>query len=368
MKKSLIYLLISTLAIGLLVSAPVLAETDYKIVVYVKGGLIVDEYLEAAMDDISYVDWTVLFDSITESDLADADMLIMIQSSMEINFTADEKALVSAWFASPGKTLWVPGDSDFSDQYKRIATANEVLEAVDSQLRMENCEAMDASTGADAAYRTYGISDMCSEDVKFLVNGVKRALFHGAGIVIGKVGDTYYDLLDTSLDNVHVIMTTSENGTAEDVEPPAPEVHLGYTGYLPLMVLEKYSNGNNLYATADSPFYHYTPMYKPELDNNDRYGVRYPQEGATLFQNIVDYGIRTKNEVTMSALNDEVTALTADKATLTADKATLTAEKAALQSDLDAANGQVGTWQMYAGVALIIGLIVGVLVGPMLKS
>jgi outer membrane murein-binding lipoprotein Lpp len=351
------------------------APDDYKIVVYVKGGLIVDDFLQAAIDDITYVDWVVLFESISESDLSDADMLLMIQSSMEINFTSEEKDLVSSWFENPGKTLWVPGDSDFSDQYKRIDTANEVLEAVDSQLRLENCECTDASTGADANYRVYGVTDQCSEDVKFLVNGVKNALFHGPGVVIGYVGGEYYDLISTSIDNIHVIMTTSENGTAEDIEPPAPEVHLGFVGYCPLMVLEKYSNGNNLIVTADSPFYHYTPMYKPELDNNDRYGVRYPQQGATLFQNIVDYGIRIKTEVVVNELNEEVTSLTSEVSSLTsevssltADKTALTADKAALQSDLDAANGQVGTWQMYAGVALLLGLVIGVFVGPMLKK
>jgi hypothetical protein len=347
---------------------PAMASADYKIVVYVKGGLVMGQFLEAAIEDISYVEWQVVLANITETDIANADMLILIQAEMEINFTTEEKSMIQSWFEESGKTLWVVGDSDFSDQYKRIATANEILETVESKLRLENCESTDPSSNADAAYRVYGIPDMCSDDVKYLVNGVNKALFHGPGVVIGYVGGNYYDLLDTAIDGVHVIMTTSENGTAEDIEPPAPEVHLGYKGYLPLMALEYHWNGNMLYVTADSPFAHYTPMYKPELDNNDRYFVRNPQQGATLFANIVDNSIRAKSESVMTELNSEISSLAADKTSLTADKTSLTAQNTQLESDLEAANSQVGTWQMYAGLAAIIGIIIGVLVGPMIRK
>ena len=388
-RKTLTLILLSTLAFGLLSTIPVMAATDYKIVVYVKGGLVPGQFLEAAMEDISYVQWSVVLANLSDSDITDADMLILIQSEMEINFTTEEKEMIDTWFDESGKTLWVVGDSDYSDQHKRINTANEVLETVESKLRLENCEATDASSMADASYRVYGDSAMCSDDVKYLVNGVTKALFHGPGIVIGYVGGEYYDLIETSIDGIHLVMTTSENGTAVDEEPPAPEVHLGYKGYLPLMVLEQYSNGNLLYVTADSPFAHYTPMYKPELDNYDRYAVRNPQQGATLFANIVDNSIRAKTESSMmeldsiiSSLESDKTVLTADKTALTADKTALTADKTALtaentaltadktqlESDVEAANGQVGTWQMYAGLAAILGIIIGVFVGPMIKK
>jgi len=360
-RKALTLVLLSTLAIGLMSTIPVMAAADYKIVVYVKGGLVAGQFLEAAMEDISYIEWSVLLANMTAADIADADMLILIQSEMEINFTSDEKSMIDSWFDEGGKTLWVVGDSDYSDQHKRIETANEVLETVDSKLRLENCEATDPSSMADASYRVYGDSGMCSDDYKYLVNGVNKALFHGPGIVIGYIGDTYYDLFETSIDGVHVIMTTSENGTAIDEQPPAPEIHLGYKGYLPLMVLEQYDNGNTLYVTADSPFAHYTPMYKPELDNYDRYAVRNPQQGATLFANIVDNGIRAKTEASIMEM-------TIDINSLEADKTSLTTQKTQLESDLEAANGQVGTWQMYAGLAAIIGIIIGVFVGPMIKK
>jgi len=360
-RKALTLILLSTLAFGLISTIPAMAAADYKIVVYVKGGLVPGQFLEAAMEDISYVEWSVLLANMTAADIADADMLILIQSEMEINFTSDEKDMIDAWFDEGGKTLWVVGDSDYSDQYKRIATANDVLETVDSKLRLESCETEDPSSNADAPYRAYGDSSMCSDDVKYLVNGVNKALFHGPGIIIGYVGGEYYDLIDTAIDGVYIIMTSSENGTAVDIEPPAPEVHLGYQGYLPLMVLEQYSNGNMLYVTADSPFAHYTPMYKPELDNYDRYAVRNPQQGATLFANIVDNGIRAKTEA-------DIMEMTTDINSLETDKTSLTAQKTQLESDLEAANGQVGTWQMYAGLAAIIGIIIGVFVGPMIKK
>jgi hypothetical protein len=338
-----------------------MAATDYTMVVYVKGGLVVGQFLEAAMEDISYVEWNVVLANITQSDIDDADMLILIQAEMEINFTTEEKEMIDTWFAESGKTLWVVGDSDYSDQFKRIATANEILETVDSKLRLESCETEDPSSNADAAYRVYGVPDMCSDDVKYLVNGVTKALFHGPGIVIGYVGGEYYDLIETAIDGINIVMTSSENGTAVDIEPPLPEVHLGYHGYLPLMVQEQYSNGNLLYVTADSPFAHYTPMYKPELDNYDRYFVRNPQQGATLFANIVDNSIRVKSEMDMTELNSHVSSLEADKTALTA-------QKTQLQSDLDAANGQVGTWQMYTGLAALLGIIIGVFFGPMIKK
>ena len=372
-KKSLSVLLFATLVLSALISIPAMAESSIKIVVQLKGGLDVGQHLQAAINDTeTFAEWHVVFNDLNSTDLTGADMLILIQSDMSVNYTQDELDAVYAWYQESGKTLWVAADSDFSDQYMRVPTANEMLEKVGSRLRAENAEAADPTSNGGAPYRVLGVSDYCDEEVDFLVEGVERALFHGPGLIIGYEDGAYTKLESSSLDNVYVIMTTSTDGIIEEYTEPQPEIHeVGNEGTFPLMVLEVMDNGNALFATADSPFAHYTPMYSPEIAKPDRYGVEYPQQGATLFQNIVSYAkstVKSGLNYKIIELGYEIDGLENEVSNLENDKTALQSEKATLESDLDAANGQVGTWQMYAGLALLIGLIVGVLVGPMIKK
>jgi hypothetical protein len=405
-RRTLSIVLLTTFLLFGLTALPVIAaDSDLKVVVQLKGGLEPGIHILAAMEDFSNTDWSVVLGDLSASDLTGADMLILIQSDMSVNYTTAEKAAVKSWFADSGKTLWVCADSDFSDQYMRINTANDMLAHLDSKLRAEDCEAADPTSNADGRdYRVFGIGENCAPEVSFLVDDVNKTLFHGPGLIMGYLGGSYYSLDATSLDGVYVIMTTSSDGLVVDFEPPAP-VHyeVGYEGNLPLLVMEEYSNGNILYAGADAPFAHYTAMYKPELKTYERYAVDHTQEGAQLFQNIINYAIRTKLYEQIDALTDDVSALESDVSGLEGDVGTLEGQKvtlegqvdtleadvaglegdvtglegdvtglestvSGLEDDLSKAESSASSWQMYAIGALILGAVVGFFVGPMLKK
>ena len=379
-------LLLSTLFMSMASIALVGAQTNGKVVVHLKGALEADDNLKAAMVDYSYVEWSVVTGDITSSDLAGVDMLVMIQADPATEYTTAEISAVTSWFDEGNKLLWVASDSDYPDgQELRPPDANAVLEAVGSSLRGEHAETQDPLVNFDAAYRVKGVSTYCSEDYKFLVAGVTYAQFHGCGIIIGYLNGNYYALEDTDIDGVHVIMTSSDSGVVSDESAPAPEVHSpGEEGAFAMMVLEEMGNDNYVIATSDAPFSHYSPMYKPEIQKESRYGLttNHTQHGAVLFGNIVDMAVRNSMGATISGLvtdvdgletevaglEDDVAGLTADVSDLEGEVSTLESEKTALEADVAAAQSSASTMQLAAIAALVIGVVVGFFVGPMIKK
>ena len=155
-------LLLSTLFMSMTSIALVGAQTSGKVVIHLKGALEADDNLNAAMVDYAYVEWSVVTEDITSSDLAGADMLVMIQADPAAEYTTSEISVITSWFDEGNKLLWVASDSDYPDgQELRIPDANAVLEAVGSKLRGENAETQDPLVNFDAAYRVKGVSVNC---------------------------------------------------------------------------------------------------------------------------------------------------------------------------------------------------------------
>lgn len=86
-------------------------------------------------------------------------------------------------------------------------------------------------------------------------------------------------------------MWTSVNGSiAEFNDPPSKVYAQGVKDRYVLMALEVDPVKKNvIILSGDAPFDHYEGMYKPELGNPTRYGVQYPQQGATLLANILSW-------------------------------------------------------------------------------
>jgi hypothetical protein len=341
------------------------ANAGSKVVVHLKGALDADDNLKAAMADFSYVEWSVVLGDITSADLSGADMLVMIQADPAVEYTEAELSAVTAWFDEGSKLLWVASDSDYPDgQELRIPDANIVLETVGSKLRGENGETQDPMVNFDAAYRVKAVSTNCAPEYKFLVAGVTYAQFHGCGVIIGYLNGNYYALDETEIEGVYVIMTSSASGVISDESAPAPEAHSpGQEGNFAMMALEAMPNNNYVIATSDAPFSHYSPMYKPELQNPARYNLTSgnPQQGDVLFGNILNFAVRNGMDATISMLEGDV-------AVLEGEVSTLTSEVASCEADLSAAQSSASTMQLAAVAALIIGIVVGYFVGPMLKK
>ena len=377
-------LLLSTLFLSM-TSIALAGATTGKIVVHIKGAIEADDNLKAAMADYSYVEWKIVTGDITASDLSGADMLVMIQADPAVTYSTSELAAVKAWFDEGSKLLWVASDSDYPDgQELRIPDANAALENVGSKLRGENAETQDPLVNFDAAYRVKGVSTYTAAKYKFLVAGVTYAQFHGCGVIIAEVNNNYYALDETDVDGIYVIMTSSDSGVISDESAPAPEVHTpGQEGAFAMMALEEMGNNNYVIATSDAPFNHYSDMYKPQIQNEGRYGLATnPQQGDVLFGNILNMAVRNGMGETIATLEDDVSGLETDVAGLAADKtdltsqvSTLEADKASLESDVTsleadvaAAQSSASTMQLAAIAALVIGIVVGYFVGPMIKK
>ena len=402
-KNPIPILLIMSLALAM-ISAPglVYAESKPVVVAHLKGALEADVQLSAIVKNVTEVEWVVVLGELTPTDLSGAAMLIMVKADSGLEYTAAELTAVMSWFDEGGKTIWVTGDSDYGDDQLRQPAANEVLEKVGSVLRIEACQAEDPLANAGASYRVMGTSENCDPEVKALVAGVTRALFHSPGIITAYSGGRYYKLEEEKPEGVFKVMTTSETGLVSNNNPPDPEIHeVGDEGNFVVMALEADPKKQNVViVTGDAPFDHYMGMYMPELRNYQRYAVDHPEQGAKLFENIihgsvwyVEWILTLENQVSelgsevseltstntglnskVATLEDEVEGLEGNKATLESDKATLEGEVSTLEGKVATLEGQVsslkssiGSWQGIAAATFIVGLVIGVAVIYMMK-
>jgi len=392
LKRKIIPLVVLTiLAFSTLAALPVSGANHEKpvVVAHLKGALEPDTQLKAMMNLTAY-EWKVVLGDITSSDLSGASMLMMSLSDSSIVYTADELDAIDSWLSQGGKTIYVSADSDYGTDHLRIYQANAVLEAIGAKLRIDDCSAEDAESNGGAPYRVLGVSTNVAPEMEFLVTGVERGLFHGPGIVVGYDGGSYVNLMEDSVDDVYVIMTTSETGVVVDNSEPTPSVmEAGSEGEFPLLAAEvDYANGNTIFAAGEAPFDQYMGLYAPEMIRADRYGAdANPQQGQYLVENILKYGttfgatildqastIMDKDteiaglESDVSDLEDEVAAQASTISDLEADVTSLESDVASLEADVAAAQSSASTMQLAAVAALVIGVVVGYFVGPMLKK
>ncbi len=412
MKNKLVPLLLLmslTLSMGTIAFAQ--AEDKPVVIAQIKGALEADVALKAIMDNITSVDWVVLTGDLTADDLVDATMLISVLSDKAQSYSEAEVTAIQDWLDEGGKTIWLCGDSDYGQDYLRIDTINALLEDIGSVLRVEHCASEDPVSNGGAPYRVLSVTDNIAEEFSFLAVGVDRALTHSPGVLTAYSGGRYWTLAEEQPDDVYVLLTTSEMGQIYDHNPPEPEsVEAGDEGSFVTVALEvDWALDNMVILEGEAPFGSYMPMYYPEMIRDDRYGAAAnPQQGGQFFKNIISLAtvyagpiFSLNDEVvsltdtvdeltaTVGSLNGEVSALEAqisgledDKSALEGSVSSLEADVASLEStvsslesqvstledDVAAARRSANTMQMYAIAALVVGLVVGVFVGPMVRK
>jgi len=368
LKRNLRPLILVVLLMGWIAAPSLVSAPKPKIVAHAKGALATDVHLDAIMKNITEVDWVVVTGELKAADLTGASMLILVKVDYSLNYTKAELDAIKAWYDTGGKAIWVAGDSDYlPDQQPRIPTGNAVLEKIGSVLRFEDCEAVDPVSSAGADYRVLGVSELCDKEVDFIVAGVTRALFHGPGIVVGYSGGKYLKLEKEKPAGVYMIMSTSSNGRCDDLNPPKPAIHTaGEKGNFPLMVMQlDFAKKNVIIASSDAPFDHYDAMYMPELRNYKRYAVDYPQQGARLFKNIIDFALYYAGK--MMDKQNQITTLQGQVTTLQGEKTTLSGRITTLEKDVADLKASVGTWQGISAATFVIGLVAGIAVIYMMR-
>ena len=373
-----------------------------EVVIHLKGAREPDTQLAAIEEDMPHVKWSIVYGELTEYDLEGAVMLIMVQANPLLDYSNDELKVVKGWLDEGGKGLWIASDSDFGNDALRQTSANEVLEYIGSALRIESASAEDFFSNGYAPYRVLAISDNADPEFGFLVSGVNRSLFHGPGTIIGLKDGRYIKLEEESLENVHVLMTTTEYGVIVDSTEPPPQAHeAGDVGTFPMMALEINPEKTNvIIATGDAPFGHFMGLYKPELLRPNRYGPdANPQQGARLFENIVDYVTQysglilgyaktietqdietadlesqttllqtqigvlersvTRLEVELSSLEGAVPDLERQMGELGTQMSGLEAMVSMLNEELASSRSSANSWQLYTVMFLLAGIAAG---------
>lgn len=289
------------LALALLFSALFLITISFAepLVVAIARGLTEENIqLKTLVETETFVDWKVITGPISYEEIKDATLVIFVKSDALLELGEEEISALVKWFEEGGKTLWVAGDSDYGDEGPpRQATANRILEAIGSRLRIESGSVEDPTSNAGASYRVLGLPTCAHSRVRFLTDKVERALFHGPAAVIGYVNDEYVRLEEGEIEGIYPVMCTSEDGTIVNHNPPDPEAHeVGEFGSFVLMAIEFVEDKNGfVIVTGEAPYDQYLGMYKPELKVKERYTEEYPQQGELLVRRIIS--IATKPEL-----------------------------------------------------------------------
>lgn len=343
-----------TILLSMLIFSMGIAEAQVKkpkVVVWLKGATGTVRQYEAARNDLTQYEWVNVTGTLTSKDLEGAFALIVILVDSSQKITSDEINVIKNWLATGRKLLWVAGDSDYGTDMYRQDTVNNLLKSVGSVLRVDLAECIDKTMNAGADYRVLGLSDKCDDEVKFLVAGVTRALFHGPAAIVAEVDGKYVALNKEKVPNVYRIMWTSVNGTISEFnEPPSKVYQMGVYDRYVLMALEvDTAKKNVIILSGDAPFDHYEGMYKPELGNPTRYGVQYPQQGATLLANILSWTCDMDKFFTYLSMPGQISSLNKQVSDLSKQVSDLQGQVAYLNSMMP----------VYAIIALIVGLVIG---------
>jgi len=332
-----------------------------KIVVFMKGLMGTDYQLVNATNDLSQYEWYIVTETLTADDLSGASVLIIIMVDPTMTVTDEELTVIKNWLDEGHKMIWVAGEADYGGEGPpRQETANKVLEAIGSKLRIDLSEVTDTESNGGQPYRVLGVSDNCDEEVKFLVAGVHRALFHGPGPVIAYENGEYVRLNEKKVENVYRLMWTSEYGSIEEYNPPTSPVYTpGEEGRFVVLAIELVPDKKNVIVlSGDAPFDHYTGMYKPELKKYERYALEYPQQGAILFSNLIYYGVNIDELFAIVSYPKQISQLQSELSTAQGKISELEGQVASLQSSMP----------MYAVGGIIAGLVVGFAIAYFMKK
>ncbi|BAA79953.2 hypothetical protein APE_0969.1 [Aeropyrum pernix K1] len=241
------------------------------------------------------------YGGLTPENLSDVDVLLIGQATSLLS--NDEVSAIASWGSQGKKAVWVAGDSDYPAQGSETAqqVVNQVLEALNSNIRIDYVSVEDDESNAERSYRVVGIVD--PEGVfSFLKEGLPnggKVLFHGPGglFVIGTDGAPANPVKEPEKkpENVYVIVRTTENSRSVQHQDPSngglpavlydPLSDFYNTGPFPLMMAEVKDNVL-IFASSETMYGGYEPMTAPEY-----YGVQLdgPQFVAKVIATMVGF-------------------------------------------------------------------------------
>ncbi|MHA2113248.1 MAG: hypothetical protein ACXAC6_18100 [Candidatus Hodarchaeales archaeon] len=197
---------------------------------------------------------------------------VLLITAARTRYTEDELNMIKTWFYDDGhRLLWISGDCDYWGwaNYFTPDACNEILESVDSNLRLSN-DTVEDYVYNYGTYHYVAVTTPLSDGKinSILTNQVENTFFHGPTSVLGYKDEVIIDLRESSIKNVEVIMQSSENATYHNWD--ATDTEFDYysknniNGSYPMIVLEekKLKNDQNyIIVSGDSIFSDYEHMY-----------------------------------------------------------------------------------------------------------
>lgn len=230
-------------------------------------------------------------ESITYDAIKDINFLIIGQPTQP--FSPDEINALKQWWNDGNRILWVAGDSDYGNGPNTINNVNSILDALGVNLRLDQCSVEDSQSNAGAGYRVVAVvnpddkTPKKDEITKDLQNGGK-VLFHGPGVVAYVDDNGNWKTLkpNEGLDNIYVIVTSTENGQiVENTDPAAQAYSAGSNGKFPMLVVQTFPDKKNLLiVSGETPYGGYEPMWAPEY-----HGVKL--DGPTFVTNFIHWAM-----------------------------------------------------------------------------
>jgi len=258
--------------------APVIA---FEIGSYYSGAKYLDPVIEKC-EDWGYTVKTLLYNA--TYDLTGVDVLVIGPMNGEQNVTQANLDIITAWFETGNKKLWIAGDSDYSGYGApgdvTAHYSNAVIEAVNGSLVMEKGAVSswwcDKTWGAPNQ-RVWGCKYGATTEAAKLVDNLpnNKSTFHGPSAVLWKdAEDNLHEFNETLPTGIEWVVKAAD-GSAFAIQSatPAPQYQFHTNGELyddlTLMAIQKWTNGNVLVVSGEAIYSTYKAMFgnPTEYDN-----------------------------------------------------------------------------------------------------
>jgi hypothetical protein len=330
-----------------------------------------DKYLSYIMGNITFVNWVVNKDPITSDKLANVDILLIGQPT--VAFSADEITAIISWLNTGNKALWVGGDSDYGNGYQTIQIVNNLMDAIGSELRLEQGAVYSNYNGtysyggsdwpviAGAYYRMLAFVEPDNRPDLFtqiLSAGItKPIIMHGPTCVIwvDSSGNYHDPMTDLAPDLIRLVLYHYAH------------IGVNYAGWSPLVYDPlKYSKDNNTFVaymaqywsdkndiivlSGESLYGDYEPAW-----SSSYFGI--PLDGPRWVTNFITWLatiITSRTTTTITSTQTETTTLTTTSTATSTYTTTMTTTYTTTTVDWT-------TTGIIAGVLVLIIIIEGVL-------
>ncbi len=226
-------------------------------------------------------------------------------------FTTIEKQMIKDWFDQGDKLLFISGDSDYGG-YFQPSHVNNLLTYLESHVRLDSTAIYDSVYNDDADFRvaavTYGVTQTALIASEGCMAGI---MMHAPCAILGYNDSKYVDLRNTTLPNVEVLLSYSENATSYDSDVSATDTDVysldnisAYeNGNYPAVVYEKISTSgssdSHLILAGEAIYSDYKNMYSQITENRFYNGNL--QYGRMFVNNIINHFVESEydaNQIT----------------------------------------------------------------------